>query len=178
MRTIVALLLLVGAIALGRAETAAFTFGGERFVKKFEVRGLAPNQQVEFGLENETLEGWTSLVTLHSFVRSGNVPANAAANLANVLRQRYPGSPYKIATHPKTSETIIDFMIPANADVLEFNVFKYAPAGGELVALQFARRIKFRDMTRDEMAAIRQRALDEIADYEISAVKAYFGKER
>ena len=61
-----ALLLMTGSLSSAQAQVPAFRFGGEQFVQKFDVKGIAPNRQVEFGLSNETLEGWTRLVALSS----------------------------------------------------------------------------------------------------------------
>ena len=159
------------------ADTPSFTFGGEKYIQKFEVKGRAPNAQIEFGLAGEPLKEWTKLVTLHSFTKNGNDATRAAATLANLVRERYKGAKYKVITNPKTSEAIIDFLIPvANSELMEFNVFKYTPAGGELVALQFARRVKLGEIDGEEFAEIRKRAIDEMASYEMTPVKVFFGK--
>ena len=80
-------------------------------------------------------------------------------------------------TNPKTAEAIIDFFIPVpNSELMEFNVFKYAPAGKELVALQFARRVKLGEIDGAELSEIRQNAIQEIAKYDIKCVKVFFGK--
>ena len=101
----------------------------------------------------------------------------AAANLANLIRQRYSTAKYKAINNPKTSEAIIDFLLPVpKSELMEFNVFKYAPAGDGLVALQFARRVKLGELDADELSGIRQRAIKEMAAYEMGPVKAYFGK--
>jgi hypothetical protein len=177
MRRLLALLFLCAATAFAVADTPAFTFGGERYVQKFEVKGRAPNAQIEFGLANEPIEGWTKLLTLHSFTKNGNDAARAATVLANLIRERHKGARYRVITNPKTSEAIVDFLIPVpNSELMEFNVFKYAPAGNELVALQFAQRVKLGEIDADELRAIRARALDAMANYEMAPVKAFFGK--
>lgn len=177
MKRIVALLLLLASVSFAGADTPAFTFGGEKYLQKFEVKGRSPNAQIEFGLADETLAGWTRLVTLHSFRRNGNDPMRAAATLANLIRERHKGAKYKVITNPKTSEAIIDFLIPVpNSELMEFNVFKYAPAGNELVALQFARRVKLGEIDGAELREIRERAVAEMANYVMAPVKAFFGK--
>jgi len=179
MKKILALLFFVASVSLAYAEAPAFDFGGERFVKKFDVPNLAPNAQVEFGLESETLKDWTKLVTIHSFTRNGNNAGAAAAKVANLIRERYKGAKYKVITNPKTAEAIIDFLIPVpNSELMEFNVFKYTPVGNELVALQFARRVKLGEIDAEELSGIRRRAVKEMAQYEMGPVKAYFGKGR
>jgi hypothetical protein len=176
MRAITTLLFLIFAVSFASAEPAAFDFGGEHFVKKFDA-SKPPNAQVEFGLPGESIEAWTQLVTLHAFPNGGNDAMRAAANLADLIRQRYPTAKYKVINNPKTSEAIIDFLLPVpESAMMEFNVFKYAPAGDGLVALQFARRVKLGEIDAQELSAIRQRAIKEMADYEMGPVKAYFGK--
>src|SRR5689334_18266893 len=108
MKYLAALLLLLCTATLAAADTPAFTFGGERYVQKFEVKGRAPNAQIEFGLASEPLEGWTKLVTLHAFAKNGNDAGRAAATLANLVRERYKGAKYRVVTNPKTAEAIID----------------------------------------------------------------------
>jgi hypothetical protein len=178
-RKILALLFLFTSVSFANAEVPAFDFGGDHFVKKFKVPNLAPNQQVEFGLETETLIVCTMLVTIPSFARNGNDAMRMAAGLANLVRERYRGAKYKVVNNPKTPEAIIDFLIPVpNTELMEFNVFKYTPVGNELVALQFARRVKLGEIDGEELAEIRQSAIEEMAQYEMGPVKAYFGKVR
>jgi hypothetical protein len=82
-----------------------------------------------------------------------------------------------VVTNPKTAEAIIDFLIPVpNSALMEFNVFKYAPAGNELVALQFAQRVKLGEIDADALRGIRERAIKEMAEYRMEPVKAFFGK--
>jgi len=176
MRAVTTLLFLLFALSFASAEPAAFDFGGAHFVKKFDA-SKAPNAQVEFGLSDESIEAWTRLVTVHAFPNGGNDATRAAANLANLIRQRYPTAKYKVINNPKTSEAIIDFLLPVpNSELMEFNVFKYTPAGNGLVALQFARRVKLGEIDAEELSDIRQRAIKEMAAYEMGPVKAYFGK--
>jgi hypothetical protein len=176
MRAVITLLCLMLAVSFASAEPATFDFDGERFVKKFDASKV-PNAQVEFGLPAESIEAWTRLVTVHAFPNGGNDAMRAAANLANLIRQRYPTAKYKVINNPKTSEAIIDFLLPVpKSEMMEFNVFKYAPARDGLVALQFARRVKLGEVDADELSGIRQRAIKEMAAYEMGPVKAYFGK--
>jgi hypothetical protein len=44
------------------------------------------------------------------------------------------------------------------------------------VALQFARRFKLGEIDGEELREIRQRAIAEMAQYEMKPVKAHFGK--
>ena len=176
MRRVAALLILLGAAALAHADAPTFTFGGETYLKKFEAQGLAPNAQVEFGLASESLEGWTRLVTLHSFAQGGNDAGRAAAALANLVRENYKGAPLRLMTSAQSAEAIIDFLISApNSDVMEFNVFKYAPAGDGLIAFQFARRIRFGEVDGAALREIRERAVSEVAQYDMAPVRAFFG---
>lgn len=176
MRAIAILLLLMCAVSFASAEPAAFDFGGEHFVKKIDA-SKAPNAQVEFGLADERIEAWTRLVTVHAFPSGGNDATRATANLANLIRQRYPTAKYRVISNPKTSEAIIDFLLPVpKSELMEFNVFKYTPAGNGLVALQFARRVNLGEIDAEVLSDIRQRAIKEMAAYEMGPVKAYFGK--
>jgi hypothetical protein len=161
-----------------QAAPASFKFGGEDFVQKFEVKGRAPNAQIEFGLATEPLKDWTRLVTLHSFVQNGNDAKRAAATLANLVRERYKGAKYRVISNARTGEATIDFLIPVpNSELMEFNVFKYAPAGSELVAFQFAQRVKLGEIDADELRAVRERAIGEMTDYDMASVKVFFGKQ-
>lgn len=177
MRKILALLLLLLSTSLAAAETASVTFDGERFVKKHEVSGNPAAVMVEFGLEGESLPGWNKLVSLHSFPRGGNDAPRAAANLMKLVKDRYQDAPVQLLTNDKTSEAVIDFLISApGSDVVEFNVFKYAPVGNEIIALQYARRFKRGEFDAKGFDALRQRAVDEMARYEMTPVRTYFRK--
>jgi len=176
-RKIVAFLFLLTTVSFAGADTHLFKFGGEDFTQKFEVKSRAPNAQIEFGLPNEKLPAWTKLVTLHFFATSGNDAKRAAATLANLIRERHKGTKYAVITNQRTSEAIIDFLLPVpNTELMEFNVFKYSPAGNELVALQFAQRVKLGEIDAEELSVIRQRALKEMGNYDMAPVKAFFGK--
>jgi hypothetical protein len=177
MKRIAALLFLFCAVSFAAADTPAFRFGGETFVKKFEVKERAPNAQIEFGLASETLEGWSKLVTLHSFAQNGNNAHRAAIALASLIRERQKGAKYRVITNDKTGEAIIDFLLPVpNSAMMEFNVFKYAPAGDALVALQFAQRVKLGEIDAEELRGIRNRAVEEMSNYDMAPVRAFFGK--
>ena len=179
MRNILAGILLLASLATAQAQDATFKFGGEPFVHKFETKGSQPNRQIEFGLADEPIEKWSKLVTIYSFPKGGNDAARAAAVLANLIRERHTGAKYKVITNPKTSEAIVDFLLPvANTELMEFNVFKYTPVGNELVALQFARRVKLSEVDGVGLREIRERAIKEMASYEMAPVKAFFGNAR
>jgi hypothetical protein len=177
MRSILAGILLLVSLATAQAQDATFKFGGEPFVHKFETRGSQLYRQVEFGLADEPIEQWSKLVTIYSFPKGGNDAARAAARLASLIRERHKGAKYKVITNRKTAEAIIDFLLPVpDTELMEFNVFKYTPVGNELVALQFARRVKLGDIDGAELREIRERAIREMANYDMVQVKVYFGK--
>jgi hypothetical protein len=177
MKYLAALLLLLCATSVAATDPSAFTFGGETFVQKFEVKGRAPNAQIEFGLAHETLEGWTKLVTLHSFTQNGNDASRAVTVLANLIRDRHKGAKYRVIKNATTREAIIDFLVPVpNSELMEFNLFKYAPAGDELVAFQFAQRVKLGEIDAEELRNIRNRAVEELVSYDMAPVRAFFGK--
>ena len=48
MRRLLALLFLISFGLPAGADTPTFKFGGESFIKKFEVKGRSPNAQIEF----------------------------------------------------------------------------------------------------------------------------------
>src|SRR5579884_3909200 len=104
MRPLAALLLFICSVVFATAQTPTFTFGGDSYVKKFEVQGRAPNAQIEFGLAGEPIENWTRLLTLHAFAQSGNDAGRAAANLAKAVRENYKDAPARVVTNPNTGE--------------------------------------------------------------------------
>ena len=179
MKYLAALVLLLSATSVAAADPPAFRFGGETYVQKFEVKDRVPNAQIEFGLASETLEGWTKLVTLHSFTQNGNEAARAAAGLANLIRERHRGAKYRVITNAATNEAIIDFLLPIpNSALMEFNLFKYAAAGNELVAFQYAQRVKLGEIDAEELRNIRNRAVEEIVSYDMAPVRAFLGKTK
>jgi len=61
-----AFLLTAGSLSSAQAQVPAFRFGGEQFVQKFDVKGLAPNRQVASARRNRSrktlpraLGGWS-----------------------------------------------------------------------------------------------------------------------
>ena len=63
-------------------------------------------------------------------------------------------------------------------DVVEFNVYKYAPAGKGLVAAQFAYRFNHGEQDASEVKELRQRAARVMTDFDMTAVKSYFERPR
>jgi hypothetical protein len=169
----VLLCLLLG-FSLAGAGTAIVDFGGERFVNQFEGP-TKTGRLVEFVRANETVKTWTKLVGFYSYPDLGNDATRGAAGLAQVLKQK--NLKYQLINNPKTAEAIIDFLAFAN-ETVEFNVFKYAPAAKGLVAAQYAYRFKLGELDADDVKALRKRAVDEMARFDMAPVKAHFAQAR
>jgi hypothetical protein len=180
MRGLVVVLCLALAPVLARAQGHAITFDGQAYVKKYEAE-QAHDRFTEFGLDGETLDTWTKLVTFHSFPQSGNDAKLEAGNLIKFIRQRDPAVRFGLIENPLTKEAIVDFLLsPKDSEIVEFNVFKYAPApdGVGLIAAQYNFRFKLGEVDGEEMKKIRQRAIDEMAKFDMAAVRAHFEMTR
>ena len=153
---------------------AAVDFGGERFVNQFEGPHQT-GQLAEFVRADETVQTWTKLVGFYSYPELGNDAARGAAGLVQVLKQK--NLKFTILNNPKTAETMVDFLAFSN-ETVEFNVFKYAPAAKGLVAAQYARRFKLGELDADDVKALRKRAVDEMARFDMAPVKAHFAPAR
>ncbi len=159
---------------LGSASTAGATSRNSRDLNN------PADHIAEYVLPRETVDTWTSLVTFHAFPRSPPNAVQAATNLGNTLRSRDRGVEFNLVANPATSEALIDFLLATpNSDVVEFNVFKYAPVGNTgLIAAQFARRFRAGSMTLDQLREMRRRAVAEMSRFDMAAVKTYFAQVR
>jgi hypothetical protein len=175
---------LVVALLLGYpagAQTSAVGFGGDTYVKKFEGSKSAPDIFVEFGLAPEPIEKWSKLFVFHSQPQSGNDPLRAATNLAKTVKAHNKDARFRIIENKTSREAIIDFLTSApNSDIMEFNVFKFTRAvdGKGLVAAQFAFRFTLGEVDGNELSKIRQRAVADMARFDMAAVKDHFAKSR
>lgn len=127
------------------AQEASITLDGEPFTKKFV--GSPPNgdKLLEFVRENETFDKWTKLVgyRYQQLPVIGNDPKNAAAGMAQIVKATNPKAQSRVIVNEKTDEAILDFLTwPADQQIIEFNVFRYAKSndGKAVVSLQLAYR--------------------------------------
>jgi hypothetical protein len=169
MRSALALAALVGSLMLARAEPP-FVFRGEAFVQKY-ASGNDKARLVEFVPPNESLEGWTKLIGYRAIFDNPQSPAEAAAILAEIAQQRYAGAKPRVSA--KGAEAVVEFVAKAgDSDVVEFNVFKYAPGhdGRGIVSFQYAQR--FRGLHADAARALGARSVAEAAAFDMSRVRA------
>ena len=177
MRRIAFLIATLLLVAPAAAQTGSVDFGGNTYVQKFEGAKNAPDIFVEFGLAPEPIEKWTKLFVFHAQPGAGNDPMHAAANLAKVLKTHDKNAPFRIIENKASGEVIIDFLTSAeDSDTVEFDVFKFARAGGGrgLVAAQFAFRFTLGEVDATKLKEIRRRAIADMASFEMAAVKNHF----
>jgi hypothetical protein len=70
-----------------KAQTPSVEFGGERYIKKKEASPSADESYVQFGLEGESLAGWTKLVTFHSLPHTDREPVAAASAMGKFIKK-------------------------------------------------------------------------------------------
>jgi hypothetical protein len=173
---VLALVLAVLQATLSAAEAQSVTFGGERYSQKYRQFVNASHSYVELGRDGESLKGWTKLITLHVFPQTAD-PKAAVGALARTVRQRDKSARMSLIANDATGESMLDFLA-FQGDLAEFNVFKYAPAGNGrgVVAVQFARRFRLGELDADEVRRLRQRAVDEMAGFDVGPARAAFAR--
>lgn len=179
MRKVALLITVLLLAAPAGAQTRSVSFGGDIYVKKFEGAKNTPDVFVEFGLAPEPIEKWTKLVVFHAQPDGGDDPVRAVTQLARVLKSHDKNAPFRIIENKASGEVIIDFLTSAkDSDTVEFDVFKYARAGGGrgLVAAQFAFRFTPGDVDGGALSKIRKRAIADMASFDMAAVKNHFAQ--
>jgi hypothetical protein len=182
MRAWIAFAALFACIAAANAEAPTIEFDGSTFQLAYEDQATQENGDpgnglAEFTLPDENVDNWSKLFAFHSFPTMGDDPLAAVQTVGKVVKETNPAANFAIIENKEKGEAIIDFLTWApDSDVMEFNVFKYAPAadGQGLVAMQFAQHIKLGDISVEEMRALRTRAVEEMADTDIEAAQNYF----
>ena len=166
MRALLLSLFLVAALVPANAEPMAFDFGGERYTVDYQARvkqpdGTAGQGIAEFTLKGETVDNWTKLIGYHYYPEQVGTPSQAAANLGKYLKEINKDFTYALFNTKENDDAIIEFTTwEGNGEMIEFDVFKYArpEAGPGVIALQFAQRLKLKDMSVEEFQALRERA--------------------
>jgi hypothetical protein len=169
MRFTLAVVALLASLAPARAE-APLVFGGAAFVQKY-ASGNHEARLVEFVPPGETLQNWTKLIGYRAIFDSRQSPAEAAAVVGALAEQRYAGAKPRVLI--KGGEALVEFVANApNSDVVEFNVFKYAPGrdGRGIVSFQYAGR--FRGLDPDEARALGRRSVTDAAAFDMDRVRA------
>ena len=174
MRFLVGFVLFLAAASAAQAQSVSF--GGERFSQKYRQNVNASHSYVELGRDGESLKGWTKLVTLHAFPQADD-PKAAVGALARTVRQRDKSAKMGLMANDATGESLLDFLA-VQGDVVEFNVFKYAPAGNGrgVVAVQFARRFRLGELDANDVRQLRQRAVNEMAAFDVSPARAVLAR--
>lgn len=182
MRAFLVSLCLLASVALARAQMPSVEFDGQEFYLAYEDETGLPggppgNGLAEFTLKGETVDNWTKLFAFHAYPGLLADPMQAAAELGKVVKQVNKDANYALTEDKETGDAIIDFLTWApGSNVMEFNVFKYARAGTRpgLVALQFAQRFKLGDYSVEAFRKLRERAVENMGDTDVSQVRAYF----
>jgi hypothetical protein len=185
MRTLLTALCLFAAAALARADTSAVEFEGQSYQLDYQDESKLPNGRpgeglAEFTLQGQTVNDWTKLFAFHVYPEIGDDPALAAATLGKVVKEQNPDANFALLETNGKGAAIVDFLTwQPGSDVMEFNVFKYAPAeyGPGLVALQFAQRFKLADMSVEDFRALRQRAVKAMAATDVAPARDYFAAQ-
>jgi hypothetical protein len=185
MRALLLSLWLVAALLPVRAEPMAFEFGGERYTVDYQAQvqepdGTAGQGIAEFTLKGETVDNWTKLIGYHYYPEQVGTPAQAAANLGKYLKEINKDFTYALFNTPNRDDAIIEFMTwEGDGEVVEFDVFKYArpEAGPGVIALQFAQRLKLKDMSVREFQALRERAVAAMMKAETASMRSYFADQ-
>jgi hypothetical protein len=185
MRALLLSLFLVAALAPARADPMTFDFGGERYTVDYQAQvqepdGSAGQGIAEFTLKGENVDNWTKLIGYHYYPEQVGTPAQAAANLGKYLKEINKDFTYALFDTRNKDDAIIEFTTwEGTGEVIEFDVFKYArpEAGPGVIALQFAQRLRLKDMSVEEFQALRERAVAAMMKAEISPMRSYFAEQ-
>lgn len=174
--TALALALALSLVEAGAAPSAApISVVGDPLVAKYDSLS-AEGGLIEFVPPNETIEDWTRLVGYRAFLDSRQTAPEAAAALARQTRQRFPGT--QVRLFKRGNEAVVGFALATSDEAAEYNVFRYAlgPGGHGLVSLQYARRLRGRNLELMPKQAPRWAA--EIAGFDMNRVRAAFAQPR
>lgn len=186
MRAALCIAMLLASVSAGLSEETEVEFGGDTYRLDFHERAKLPDGSAgdgvaEFTLKGETVNDWTKLFAYHAYPGVPANPALAAETLGKTVKENNKDANYALTPVPKSDEAIVDFLTWApGSDVMEFNVFKYAKAGEDgtgLVALQYAQRIKAKDMEVADFRALRQRMVDEMLHTDVEPAREYFADD-
>ena len=185
MRALLLSLWLVAALLPARADPLPFDFGGERYTVDYQAQvkepdGTAGQGIAEFTLKGENVDNWTKLIGYHYYPEQVGTPAQAAANLGKYLKEINKDFTYALFNTKDKDDAVIEFMTwEGNGEVVEFDVFKYArpEAGPGVIALQFAQRLKLKDMSVEEFQALRERAVAAMMTAETGPMRSYFAEQ-
>ena len=164
------------------AETPFIDFGGERYRLEYQDRVQTPeggpgNPVAEFTREGETVKNWTKLFAYYAYPEAGDDPMRMAEEVGKEVKRQNPEANFAVNEDERNGNALVDFITwGPGSDVMEFNVFKFAPAGSGsgLVALQYAQRIRADDTDGMQLRALRQRMIAEMIDTPIDQAQSYF----
>jgi hypothetical protein len=169
------LLMLTGALAATQVDSVSFN--GQTFVRAIaDTKG--GDHFVEFRLQGESNDNWIRRVVFHSFPDSGNDVKRGVGNMIKWIKERDPQVRFGLIEN-NSGEVIVDFLLsPGVSDDVTFSCLRYtrAPDGKGLIALQYDERFQLGQVDADDVKALRKRAIDAMAKFDMSEVKAWHAR--
>jgi hypothetical protein len=114
-------------------------------------------------------------VVFHSFPDSGNDVPRGVGNMIKWIKERDPKVRFGLIEN-KSGEAIVNFLLsPGVSDDVTLSCPRYtrAPDRKGLIALQYDERFKLGQVDGDDVKALRKRAIDAMAKFDMSEVKAW-----
>ena len=114
-------------------------------------------------------------VVFHSFPDSGKDVPCGVGNMIKWIKERDPKVQFGLIEN-KSGEAIVNFLLsPGVSDDVMLSCPRYtrAPDGKGLIALQYDERFKLGQVDGDDVKALRKRAIDAMAKFDMSEVKAW-----
>ena len=171
-------LVLIATLACAHAvPDRAFVFDGELYAKAYENGPNPAERFAEFTRAGETVESWRKLFVVHWFPADTGSAAEAAARLAKLAQTRDRSAHVLVSENGASAEALVHFTASSpSSDVVEVDAFKYAPAADRkgLVAVQFSFRFTPGKSPPALVKAARQHMVDEIRNFDLGQVRAYF----
>src|SRR2546428_5856504 len=156
-------------------RSARFPFDGQTFVRTI-ADTIGGDHFVEFRLQGQSNDNWTRRAVFHSFPDGGNDVRRGVGNMIRWIKERDPKVRFGLIEN-KSGEAIVDFLLsPGASDDVTFSCLRYtrAPDGKGLIALQYDERFKLDQVDGDDVKALRKRAIDAMAKFDMSEVKAWY----
>ena len=179
---------ILGALALALTITQAsaapnegrLTFLGHALVEKTNTLG-PQGGIIEFGLDSETRENWTTLVSYRALPGTRQTAYEMASVHAREMRERFPSERHPgsvIRTYKGRDEALAEFCIVMPDATVDYSVFRYAagPGGHGLVSLRYSRRLHGSEI--DKMGTDAARWSQAVAKFDMERVRAAVTKSR
>ena len=163
--------------AISGAQVGSIFFDGQTFLHPItDTKG--GDRFVEFRLQGQSNDNWTRRMVFHSFRDSGNDVLRGVGNMIKWIKERDPKVRFGLIEN-KSGEAIVYFLLsPGVSDDVTLSCLRHtrAPDGTRTDRLQYDERFKLGQVDGDDVKALRKRAIDAMAKFDMSEVKEWYAR--